>query len=433
MTSETAASAGLPDARRAVVANGADARGEHPAAEAGGLGTTRQRVLFVDDEPRILDGLRRSLRGKRNEWDMAFATSGAEALDLLAESRCDVVVSDMRMPGMDGAELLTHVSERHPEVARVVLSGHTEQEAAIRVAVAGHRFLTKPSDAGSVVATVEQLTHRTSAAHGATVRRLAGAVRSLPTLPAHVGRLTAVLGAADVEIAEAALAASHDIGFTAKLLQLSNSVFFGARARVTSAESAINALGLPTVQALVKSGQLLWSSERWEPAVERELDVVWRHAVATARLVGLMASPANRPYAQAAALLQDIGWLAGLAHTRTGPDPRVDLAVVSGQGPAHREVGVELLHLWGLPYPIVAAVAERDLQHRPSSSGLGVAAAVRAAHLLVQRTDARDPRLSAHDDELAEFLTHPQLTAACTDWRGAAAEASEQAGRLSAR
>ncbi|UWP86838.1 response regulator [Dactylosporangium fulvum] len=416
-----------------MAAESTGARGERLTAGAAGFETTKKRVLFVDDEPRVLDGLRRSLRGKRNEWDMAFATSGAQALELLAESRCDVVVSDMRMPGMDGAELLTHVSERHPEVARIVLSGHTEQEAAIRVAVAGHRFLTKPSDVGSVVAAVEQLTHRTSAAHGAAVRRLAGAVRSLPTLPAHVGRLTAVWGAADVEVAEAALVASRDIGFTAKLLQLSNSVFFGARARVTSAESAINALGLPTVQALVNSGHLLWSSERWGPAVERELDVVWRHAVATARLVGLMASPANRPYAQAAALLQDIGWLVGLAQTRSNPDPAVDLTAVGGQGPTHREVGVELLHLWGLPYPIVAAVAERDLQHRPRSSGLGVAAAVRAAHLLIQRTDARGLRLGTHDDELAELLTHPQLTAASTDWRRAAEEVSEQAGQSSAR
>ncbi|WP_432969546.1 HDOD domain-containing protein [Dactylosporangium sp. CA-233914] len=394
---------------------------------------SKARILFVDDEPRILDGLRRSLRGKRDAWDMAFATSGAQALELLAELPYDVVVSDMRMPRMDGAELLTHVSDRHPEVARIVLSGHTEQEAAIRVAVAGHRFLTKPSDAGSVVAVIEQLTHRTSASHGAVVRGIAGAVRSLPTLPVHVGRLTAVLGAAEVELADAASVVSCDIGFTAKLLQLSNSVFFGARARVTSAESAINALGLPTVQALVGAGHLLWSSERWGPAVERDLDVVWRHAVATARLAGQMASPANRPYVQAAALLQDFGQLVSLAGARGAQCPPVDPAATGAAGPTHREVGVELLHLWGLPHPIVAAVAARDLPHRAPSSGLGVAAVVRAAHLLIQGTEARDPRLGTHDDELAEYLTHPQLTASPTDWQRAAEEASEQAGQASAR
>ncbi|NJC74267.1 HDOD domain-containing protein [Planosporangium thailandense] len=390
---------------------------------------TQARVLFVDDEPRILDGLRRSLRSKRGEWDMSFVTSGAEALDLLAESPYDVVVSDMRMPGMDGAELLTHVSQRHPEVARVVLSGHTEREAAIRVAVAGHRFLTKPSDTESVIAVIDQLTFRTSTMHGVETRRLAGAVRSLPTLPAHIERLTALSGAADVEFADVAAVASRDIGITAKLLQLSNSAFFGARARVTSVDSAISALGLPTIHALVNAGQLLWSAEQWGPAVERDLDVIWRHAVATAHLVGAMASPANRPYAQAAAMLQDVGRLVRLTATGMIPNQAVDLSATDCQGVSCREVGVELLHLWGLPYPIVAAVAERDLEHRPPSSGLGVTAAVRAAHLLIQQTEARQPGVDAHDDELAELLNHLQLTAQPTDWRRLADEAAAQAGQ----
>ncbi len=79
------------------------------------------RILFVDDEPRILDGLRRMLRSKRKEWEMSFVGSGAEALSLLGEHAFDVVVSDMRMPGMDGAALLDHVKARHPEVVRIIL------------------------------------------------------------------------------------------------------------------------------------------------------------------------------------------------------------------------------------------------------------------------------------------------------------------------
>src|SRR5438477_1546624 len=66
-----------------------------------------QQILFVDDEERVLEGLRRMLRPMRDEWDMTFATSGAEALEVLARSHPDVIVSDMRMPGMDGAQLLT--------------------------------------------------------------------------------------------------------------------------------------------------------------------------------------------------------------------------------------------------------------------------------------------------------------------------------------
>ncbi|NJC73475.1 HDOD domain-containing protein [Planosporangium thailandense] len=389
---------------------------------------TRARVLFVDDEPRILDGLRRSLHGKRGDWDMAFVTSGAEALDLLAESPRDVVVSDLRMPGMDGAELLTRVSERHPGVARVVVSGDAEREEALRGAVAGHRFLAKSAEADSIVAVIDQLAFMTSTTHRVEARRLAGAVRALPTLPGHADRLTALLGSAAIELSTAARAAARDVGLTAKLLQLSNSAVFGARARVASVENAIGVLGLPTLQALVDTGQLLWSSPQWGPAVVRELGVVWRHAMATTELVGLMASPANRPYAQAAASLQDVGRFVCLAAAGSGGNPDLDLAAADFRGVPYRDVGVELLHLWGLPYPIVVAVAERDLPQRPPASGLGVTAAVRAAHLLIQQTEARDPGARTAAEELAELLAHPQLTAQPVDWRRAAEEASARAG-----
>ena len=64
--------------------------------------STMKRILFVDDEPKVLEGIQRMLRPMRHEWDMVFAQSGQEALSILAEQPADVVVSDMRMPRMDG-------------------------------------------------------------------------------------------------------------------------------------------------------------------------------------------------------------------------------------------------------------------------------------------------------------------------------------------
>jgi HD-like signal output (HDOD) protein/ActR/RegA family two-component response regulator len=390
---------------------------------------SKARILFVDDEQRILDGLRRSLRGKRGEWDMSFVTSGDLALEVLAGNPHDVVVSDMRMPGMDGADLLTHVSKLHPEVARVVLSGHTEPESAIKVAVAGHRFLNKPTDTDSVTSVIEQLTATTTShGHAPEVRRIAGGVRSLPTLPDHVDRLAEILCAPDVDLHRAIRVASTDIGLTAKLLQLSNSEFFGARTRVASVESVVNNLGLQTIQALVGAGQVLWSSVEWGSDVERDLGVSWRHGVATAYLVGSMASPAHRPYAQAAALLQDVGRFAALASARCTSGAAVDSAVLRSGLVPYRDVGVDLLHLWGLPRPIITAVAERDAHHQPSPAGLGVTGAVRAAHLLLQSTESREPTAGADEDELALLLAHPQLAARAADWRHLAEEASARSG-----
>lgn len=107
----------------------------------------RRRILFVDDEPNVLAGLRNLLRKQRDRWEMLFAPSGKAALEEMATCPVDVIVSDMRMPGMDGAELLRLVKERYPRTVRIVLSGHAEREAVSRAISVAHQFLSKPSDA----------------------------------------------------------------------------------------------------------------------------------------------------------------------------------------------------------------------------------------------------------------------------------------------
>src|ERR1700746_1543214 len=78
-----------------------------------------KRVLFVDDDQNILDGIKRTLHSMRAEWQMAFSTSGEEALKKLEDREFDVIVTDMRMPGMTGSELLTEVLQRYPSMVRI--------------------------------------------------------------------------------------------------------------------------------------------------------------------------------------------------------------------------------------------------------------------------------------------------------------------------
>jgi CheY-like chemotaxis protein len=183
------------------------------------------KILVVDDDDfttRLLQIQLRAMGLKDSGYaGIELSSSGADAIERLAQAPADfgLVFCDLRMPGMDGAELLTNVSQRHPEVARVVLSGHIEPEAAIQVAVAGHRFLTKPSDAESLIAVIEQLLIKTSSAHQREARRIAGGVRAIPTLPEHTAGIVGLL-APDANLAYAVQTAMHDVGLTAKLLQL---------------------------------------------------------------------------------------------------------------------------------------------------------------------------------------------------------------------
>jgi DNA-binding NtrC family response regulator len=102
------------------------------------------RVLCVDDEPNILRALSRSLHGR---FEVETALGPHAGLQMLAsEPAFDVVLSDMRMPGMDGIEFLTRVSQRWPGTVRMLLSGLGDTEAAARARAEGvlHRSLAKP-------------------------------------------------------------------------------------------------------------------------------------------------------------------------------------------------------------------------------------------------------------------------------------------------
>src|SRR5882724_2367148 len=105
-----------------------------------------KRILFVDDDPLVLQGLQRMLRSLRAEWEMEFIGSGPEALVRMKEATFDVVVSDMRMPGMNGAELLNEVMKAYPKTVRLILSGHADSDLILKCVGSTHQFLSKPCD-----------------------------------------------------------------------------------------------------------------------------------------------------------------------------------------------------------------------------------------------------------------------------------------------
>ncbi len=135
----------------------------------------KKSILFVDDEPKLLDGLRRSLFPYGDLWEVEFASSGAEALRMLTVSSFDVVVTDMRMPGMNGAELLNEVARLYPQIVRMILSGTWQQDLRVQAAMIAHQYLSKPCDPEVLKATLE----RAFALRAVLVRaRLAGLDRT---------------------------------------------------------------------------------------------------------------------------------------------------------------------------------------------------------------------------------------------------------------
>ncbi len=114
-------------------------------------------ILFVDDDPKLLEGLRRMLRGKREVWEMAFVVSGREALAVLAGSHIDIIVADYKMPGMNGFELLEKVKDEYPHIRRILLTGQSDEEVFARSGEIVHRYLSKPCEPGVLIETLEHI------------------------------------------------------------------------------------------------------------------------------------------------------------------------------------------------------------------------------------------------------------------------------------
>lgn len=337
------------------------------------------RVLFVDDEINVLSGLRRMLRGQRNEWSMTFASSGHEALTLLSNTSFDVIVTDMRMPGMDGAELLSRVAEQYPHTVRLVLSGQSEHERIFRAVGPAHQFLSKPCDQRELVATIKRACSVQSHLQDSSLRSIVSRVGSLPSLPELYVQLVTELESDDASVEHVGEIIGRDLGMSTKVLQLVNSSFFGLPQHVTCPKHAVSLLGLNIIRPLCLSAGAFSQYEdlcvdgfSLHLAIEHSLQVATK-----ARRVAVQETKDSQLTDDAfiAGMLHDIGKLI-LASQLTeqfreiitlSKEQRLPLwqAEMEVIGTTHAEIGAHLLDLWGLPTPIVEAVA---FHHRPQSA-----------------------------------------------------------------
>src|ERR1700744_5813254 len=131
-----------------------------------------KRILFVDDEDFVLHGMERLLRSMREEWEMEFVDSAEKALARMAEVPFDVIVSDMRMPEMNGAELLNEVMKRHPKTVRLILSGYADRDLILKCVGSTHQYLAKPCDAKTLRMTVQRASHLEHSLRNDTLRLL---------------------------------------------------------------------------------------------------------------------------------------------------------------------------------------------------------------------------------------------------------------------
>lgn len=392
----------------------------------------RRRILFVDDEPQVLDGLRSLMRKQRPVWDMHFALGGAAALEAFAAQPFDVVVSDMRMPEIDGTELLSAVRDRYPATARIVLSGHAERDAIARAMMVAHQFLAKPCEAGVLKQVIARVCGLHALLRSDDLRRMAGAVDKLPSVPALYTNLVGALARPATTVGEIAAIVASDPAMAAKILQLVNSSYFGLGRPLASIERAVSYLGSDMIRSLALTAGIFTNlPEATCPGFSSAL--VQERAVLGGRLARtfLAADPARSADAFAAALVRDLGAL--LLALGSGPAyGEVLSAVAAGGGElveleraafgvTHAEVGAYLLGVWGLPAPLIETVAHHHEPDRLEHDDRDVVLAVHVASVFADAATGQRGSLVAPEVEAA-------LGGRLTVWRAQAEQVLRDAG-----
>jgi HD-like signal output (HDOD) protein len=378
-----------------------------------------KRILFVDDDPAVLEGLRRRLYRAMSKWEMKFVANAALAVEQLQELPYDVLVTDMRMARMDGAELLEVASTRSPETIRIVLSGYAEERQVMRLVPLAHQYVSKPCEPDRLEAVIERCLRLQELLHEPRVRAIVGRIRQLPALPRVYARLRELSAREDTTAAQIAEIVASDSAVTAKVLHVVNSAFFRLARPITRIEQAVVHLGFSAIRNLALSAEVFCAWPR-DAAIlaEFEPERLQEHARAVA--AGAYALAAGRPWADEAllgGLLHDIGYLillqqcpremaevVELAKARALPLHEAEREVLDA---THAEVGAYLLGLWGLPYPMLEAVA---FHHHPSLApqsefdllaAVAVSQAITAAAEAPQRPLARAATTPAID---ADYL-----------------------------
>jgi HD-like signal output (HDOD) protein/ActR/RegA family two-component response regulator len=356
-------------------------------------------IVFVDDERELLDGLRARLYKHRHDWNMKFLSSGEEAIATFEQHNVDLIVSDVRMPGMDGGQLLSVVKQRWPNTIRIIVSGYSDPVQAVRLTSLAHQYVAKPCDGQQLENIIERCFNLQELLSDEPLRRVVGRIGKLPAMPKTYGRLQAALSQPSVTAADIGDIVNADAAIASKVLQITNSAFFRLRKPMVRIKDAVTYLGFATIRNLVLSAEISSQWETSQSTLAVDPEQLQSHAqYAAAACKSLAGGRVSADDAWLAGLLHDIGYWVLVQECPDELTRALELAQEKHlplfecerqtTGATHAQIGAYLLGLWGLPYSIVEAVA---LHHAPTAItplGYDLLGALAVSHALLEPATA---------------------------------------------
>ncbi len=375
----------------------------------------KRRIIFVDDDENVGQALRRMLRPMRNEWDMEFAASGGEALEKMSAEPFDIVISDMHMPGMHGADFLGEVMDRYPETIRFALSGSPGSDTVIRTASIVHQFLVKPFDPHLLMQLITRAFALRDQLEKSGIKALLLNMGGVPSVPTLYRQIVQEMQGEKPSVEKVAAIIEKDAGMSAKVLQIVNSGTYGLKQHVSNVVQAAKLLGLSNIRNLVLAAEAFQPAENDTLPPNFRIEALWEHSLrvaAFAKKVMYMETENMRLSDEAftAGLLHDIGQIVlatkksdefGEALRRAQEEGELLIdAEKSIFGATHAEVGGYLLELWGLPDPITEAITFHNIPSGCSEDEFCIATALHVANYFAEERDDEGIALTSSLDNV---------------------------------
>ncbi len=363
--------------------------------------TEKPQILFVDDEKGILDSIKVVLRKYRKIWEVLLASSMEEALEIVESNNIDILISDFRMPGKSGLDLLELIRKDHPNIIRIILTGQIETEQTIRSISTAQQFISKPIRSDELTSILERNVALLKYVDNPYLKKSIGFIGNLPSKTSTYNKLTYLLGKPTATITDMASVVEHDLAITAKILQIINSSFFGLVKEVTNIKTAVTLLGENVLRSIVLSEEVkkVLGTEKFPDGWS--MNALHEHSIRSAIMASKIArTPAEKEQAFISGFLHDFGILIiackfpdlfkehdQLSKKRSCPISDVEYEKF---GISHAEIGAYMLGLWGLPFDIIEAIAHHHTIMNYPMEELGLVDLVFLADI-ASKVSADDP------------------------------------------
>lgn len=328
------------------------------------------------------------------DWLVEFASSGREAMNKIAISRPNIIISELNLPLEDGTELLKAIQKAYPKMIRIVLSSEPDgqSEEVLRATQYAHRFLAKPFGGELLISEIEKAVKLRKVLNAPNLLEIVSGIPYLPSLPSLYFELVEAIESPYTSLSGIGEIISRDLSMTSRILHLINSAFFGLPRKISNPQTAVVMLGMNVIKSLVFFVKMFFAApDVVLPGLS--LDELWAHSSMTARLSkeiasDFLASDNVKQDSFLSGMLHDVGKILLLEHPAyfhkvlkvIEANNKKDFSDAEYEifGTSHAEIGAYLLGLWGLPDPVVETVA---YHHRPSLMKLDHSVVLISTHL----------------------------------------------------